>query len=111
MRDSSAAHMNLHNPWVQTGSDSVNFENELRRELGPDHPLYGSAATAIARRIDTDDVLFEVTGALPRFAVVHLTWSGRPEIDARWPAVTFFSDLKDWIERGMTPDHQAYERS
>ncbi len=95
-------------PWVPTGTDAVNFEDELRRELGPSHPLYGIPATAIARRIDTDDVLFELTGAPSRFAVVHLTWAGRRETDPRWPSVSFFSDFEDWIERGMTRDHQEY---
>jgi hypothetical protein len=108
MQDNFGGYGDWLEPWVRTGADAVNFENELRRELAPDHPLYGCSATAVARRVDTDDVLFELTGAPSRFAVVHLTWSGRPEIDARWPSVEFFSDFDDWIERGMTLDHQEY---
>jgi hypothetical protein len=108
MKDGFARDVNWLTPWIQTGADAVGLEDELRRELGPDHPMYGISVTAIARRIDTDDVLFELTGVPFPYAEVHLTWSGRRE-PAQWTGVEFFSGLKDWIDRVMVPNHQEHE--
>jgi hypothetical protein len=64
---------------------------ELLRELADGHPLYGRAARAIARRIDCDDVAFDVGGS--GLCVVHLTWAGRG--DARWPRFEFVDHLPE----------------
>jgi hypothetical protein len=93
-------------PWTPVESEAANLEAELQRELAPGHPLYGHPAQAIARRIDCDDVLFAAMSPPGRIAVVHLTWSGQPETDPRWPAVVVFANLDDWVTRGMRPDHE-----
>lgn len=41
------------------------MEEEARKEISPEHPLYGKSLTAIARRADCDDVLFEIDGVQP----------------------------------------------
>jgi hypothetical protein len=51
---------------------------EARREMTAGHELHGRIDTAIARCTGCDDVVFRLktdTG----FALVHLTWSGKPE--------------------------------
>lgn len=55
-------------------------------------------ATAIVESLDEPSVV----------AVVHLTYSKRPETDPSWPETTLFESLEDWIERGMKPDHEAF---
>lgn len=63
-------------PWYAVNNPE-GLAAELRRELGPGHPLDGRSLRVIGRRDDCDDVLV----ALPdsHVAVVHLTWSGRRE--------------------------------
>lgn len=82
------------------------LEAELARELSPDHALSGMAARAIAKRIDRDDVLFEVPGI--GYAVVRLTWSGPGESSPKWPSTTIFSSHEEWRAQGMMPDHEGY---
>jgi len=60
-------------------------ENELYKELSPGHILFALKAKAIARRDDCDDVLFEIIDNSKRYAMVHLTWSGREESNGKWP--------------------------
>lgn len=90
-------------PWVavENGEPLV---LQLTREVRRAHPLFEVAATALARRCDNDDVLFQVDLAEARFAVVHLTWSLRGT-DSIWPHTTFYRDLNDWTGRCMVRDH------
>ncbi len=78
---------------LTTGTREV-FEAELIKEVGPGHKLLGQQATAIARRLDQDDVLFVL--ADNRVAEVHLTWGYRTESDPRWPRTTVYSSLGEW---------------
>lgn len=73
-------------PWGAIGSPDLAtaLVIELHRELGPGHVLYGKKVQAIACRQDCDDVLFLIDGA-EACAVVHLTYSQRPEPDPAWP--------------------------
>ncbi len=96
-------------PWMPIGEGGAVFEKELRREVSRRHPLYRRAAAAIGRRVDNDDVLFEVEDGTRRCAVVHLTW--RRERSAEWPWTTFFDDLESWRRDCMIPDNQDYTRS
>jgi hypothetical protein len=82
------------------------LEVELRNETGAGHPLFGQKAISVGRRYDTDDVLFLLLEHPAALAVVHLTWTGRPERNSGWPQTTFYSSLEDWIERCMKPDHE-----
>ncbi len=70
--------MTLPDGWHECASTASALEAELQRELSPGHPLFGKTMRAIARRLDCDDALFTVVGA-STVAMVHLTWSGRPE--------------------------------
>jgi len=63
-------------PWqiISDSADAVRLSTELSSEVPPNHALYGLKATAVANRIDRDDVLFNVDGGSASFAVVHLSW-------------------------------------
>ncbi len=80
---------------------------ELQREIPSTHVLFGIKATAVAHRIDQDDVLFELEGHMP-LAVVHLTWSYLRETDPRWPETTLFESWEHWVREEMLPAHDDY---
>ena len=81
---------------------------ELNRELRADSELHGIEAKAIAIRCDCDDVLFRIEGRAEKFAVVHLTWSGKNDQNEGWPSTELFDDAEDWRIRCMIPDHEDY---
>ena len=85
------------------------LEAELRNEVGETHPLHGRKAISVARRQDSDDVLFLLLDHPSPLAVVHLTWTGRPERNSNWPQTTFYTSLQDWVELCMKPDHAEFE--
>ena len=60
------------------------------------HSLFGESHVALARRIDCDDVLFEVDGG-PAVAVVHLSYA--VESDPQWPATEMFTSLAEFEEQ------------
>jgi len=82
---------------------------ELQRELPPGHMLAGRLVETFAwREGATDDVLFRHTGETDRFTVIHLSWLGRTEIDAKHPTVEYdgtFAGFLDEEKRlyGLTP--------
>ena len=97
-------------PWEPIDSaDSAKFEDEYVAEIGKAHPLYGVPVKTIARRIDRDDVLFQLLRHLCDYAVVHLTWSGREESDAACPACQIYADDDDLMEQCIRPTNQEYE--
>ena len=100
------AAMQLLDPWYRA---VPGLEKELGNELSAGHPLYGRKAISVARRQDSDDVLFLLLDHPSPLAVVHLTWTGRPERTSNWPQTTFYSSLRDWVERCMKPDHAEFE--
>jgi hypothetical protein len=102
------AHIEWLKPWERLQGSGEAFVNELQTELPYDHALHGVAVVAVARRIDCDDVLFATADPAKPLAVVHLTWAGRTEGDARWPTTTLFHDWQDWVERRLLPDHREY---
>jgi len=89
-------------PWRAVVSG---LEVELKNEVGEGHALYGQKAISVARRFDTDDVLFLLLEHPSPLAVVHLTWTGRTEQNRNWPHTTFYASLDDFVERRMKPDH------
>ena len=95
-------------PWVAVGSERASFEAELRRELSPNNALSGFNLQAIGRRVDCDDVLFEVRDDKANFelALVHLTWSGKAETNP-WPLMKLFADAEAFIKQ-MIFDAQDY---
>ena len=95
-------------PWVAVGSEGASFEEELRRELAADNVLSNFNMQAIGRRVDCDDVLFEVRDEKANFklALVHLTWSGKVE-SSPWPITKLFADAEAFVNQ-MLLDAQDY---
>lgn len=93
-------------PWTAVEEQDGPLVDGLRREVCPGHPLYGAQTRALARRIDQEDVLFEVLAPERRLAVVHLT--GKCEDDPRWPHVVFLPDFDTWANLIMRVDHEEY---
>jgi hypothetical protein len=93
-------------PWsgIQDPKVCGRLEAELRRELIPTHVLFGLHVTALAQRVDQDDVLFALEDG--RVADVHLTWARHPETDPRWPGTELFPSLVAWVADRMIPDRQ-----
>jgi hypothetical protein len=101
-------------PWIppwqpisQRGREA--YEHELRLEVSPGHPLFEVRATAVGRTCHDDNVLFHLHQHGAMFAVVHLTFRGRPEKDVKWPQVTLYRNLDHWIMRGMLMDAARFE--
>jgi hypothetical protein len=92
-------------PWQSLISDYHALE--LKREVSNNHPLFGQNLIAIGQRVDCDDVLFYLPQYSLKFAVVHLTWSGKKE-DHPYPSTSFYATLEDWIEHCLLPDCSEY---
>lgn len=97
-------------PWEPIDDQAVaaGLCSQLKREVGPKHRLYGSAAKAVARRVDCDDVLFLLEGDETPFAVVHLTWRSSEEPDPQWPWTELFRNWDDLQEHRLMPDRGEY---
>lgn len=95
-------------PWVPVREYGHNLEQELQKEIVSGHPLYSRRVRAIAQRTDCDDVLFEVDSAEHPYAVVHLSWTGEPEHDPKWPDTQLFPTWEQWAEQRMIPDNVKY---
>jgi hypothetical protein len=78
-------------------------------EVGKEHPLYGVPVKAIARRVDSEDVLFRLLRHLCDYAVVHLTRSGREEENPSWPNCEIYVDADHLMIECITPAHAEYE--
>jgi hypothetical protein len=86
-------------PAASTGADA-----ELRREIGPQHVLYGRSFRASGVTVESDDWLFELDDGT--FAQVHLTYTPTPpEPLAAFPSTRIFATLADWMLERMLPDH------
>ena|ERR1700733_9575725 len=98
-------------PWVPISDRGRGaYIHELHMELGLDHPLYGVRANAIARTCHTDDILFQLKDhRIAEYAVVHLTFRGKPEADAQWPSVILYRDLEHFVTQRMLRDAASYE--
>lgn len=83
------------------------WEAQLRREVGPQHALFGQSALLIARRYDCDDALYQLADG--RVAVVHLTWRQGMETDPQWPRAQIFRGIEDWALECMAPDAATWE--
>jgi hypothetical protein len=94
-------------PWkpIEDPDMAKVFEEELGREVAPDHPLAGLPLVAIGKHGNTDDYLFRVDDGSGRIALTHLTWSGTRE-SSPWPESMLFASEAEWIEHGMKPDHK-----
>ncbi len=95
-------------PWIATGQYADNLVKELEREVTEGHALWKVKMRAIAQRSDSDDVLFEIESEQGKYAVVHLTWSGEPEPDSRWPDTRIFATIVSWANECMKTDHAEF---
>ena len=96
-------------PWVTVGpEEAAKLEVELTFELSLLHHLSVVDRRAVARRIDSDDILIELDPHLCECAVVHLTWSGRTEMQPGFPQTELFTTFSDFVEERMMVDHQSY---
>jgi hypothetical protein len=94
-------------PWERLEASEDAFVSELQKEMPPRHVLHGLSVINIARRIDSDDVLFVTSDPTKPLAVVHLTYHA--EYDPQWPYTTLYESWRDWIERCLPPEHEEYE--
>jgi hypothetical protein len=98
-------------PWVpvsERGQEAYN--QELKMEVALDHPLYGIKVKAVGRTCHTDDILFQLKDHhIAEYAVVHLTFRGKPEPDPMWPSVILYRDLEHFITQRMLRDAAAFE--
>lgn len=94
-------------PWdpVEAGEG---LDDELRREVGPGHPLHRVATRTVARRQDRDDVLFALEDGTGRVAVVHLTWTSSPPEEPPWPSTRLFPSLEAWAATDLVEDHREF---
>jgi hypothetical protein len=80
-------------PWRELGAqEALILENELRLEVRNGHPLFAQPFKALARKDDSDEVLFAYT---KKYAVVHLTYSGKGELSPDYPWTLQFNSLDD----------------
>ena len=76
--------------------DRRRFREELEREVGEQHILWGATVEVIARSYRADDILVLLDGSV---AEVHLTWTGKREMDSRWPRTGMFRDIEAWLRK------------
>jgi hypothetical protein len=96
--------------WFYPDADTaLTLHAELLRELPPGHLLTGRVVDVFAWRGGaTDDVLFRHRDEPERFTVIHLSWLGRTEINAEYPAVEFDGPFAAFLAAekrlyGLTP--------
>lgn len=96
-------------PWevVEDTKRAGEFECELYKEIGPDHPLHGRKLSAWLTCTACDDVLVGLdieeacAGRVPfAYAVVHPTWIGKRE-RLPCPDADVFSSPNDALDRLM----------
>ena len=91
-------------PWELVDKDMAKrFEDELKKELRHDHILSGSTFEAVAASTMTDDVLFTTDSEHGILALVHLTWSGKPDQYAAWPSTSFYDSWATFRDSEMIP--------
>ena len=94
--------MQVLEPWMAVPvAQRAALERQLAAEISAKDELWGHRATAIARRQDNDDVLYEIDGI--GFVVVHLTWTK----SAFHPRRTIYTSLRAF-EPVMQQDHRDF---
>ena len=90
-------------PWEPVAPEAARtLEAELHLELAPHHPLFGTSARILARRIDRDDVALDLGER--RYAVAHLTWAGKPDPQSGFPVSTVYASaasLQDRVDQDV----------
>jgi hypothetical protein len=91
-------------PWVLIENYADELVAELVCELSEKHVLYKKPVKALARRKDCSDVSFQICDSSEQFAVVHLTWSGKQDLHAKFPWTEIFASLEEFDKNRMQPD-------
>lgn len=99
--------LNILRPWQQIENPQF-YENELKKEIGILHPLFWKKVTAIGKRSDRDDVLFEVTGAR-KYAVVHLSY--KKEYSRTFPVTHLYQDWTDLFKNRLLQEHRDWQNA
>jgi hypothetical protein len=86
--------------WVTDTQERAILEDELAREMPPQHLLNGKAVQLIARHEKRDDFLFWLGNS--EVAQVHLTWS--IETDPSFPHSQIFATFEQWVKTGGRMD-------
>lgn len=97
-------------PWHLVNPDmAASAEAQLCAEIGPQHILFNlkEEAVAIAKRQDQDDVLYALDDG--RFAIVHLTYSLKPEPNPNYPDTQIFSAYQDFLDDALYPDAASWK--
>jgi hypothetical protein len=96
-------------PWkpLDSGSEVPAIQRQLEQEITAEHPLHGKQATAIARRIDSDDVLVRLGDGT--YANVHLPWSrpGSERSPGKHPSFFVYGSLDAFVS-AMQKDVDEY---
>jgi hypothetical protein len=115
----------VENPWEDISiNQKIGYEDELHKELGlgrkfifdffkldrEKHELADFEFSALSKYGCDDDVLFIVRkqNFEKKFAVIHLTWKGKKEING-FPDIDFFNDLNEFKNIRMYPDKNEWE--
>lgn len=84
-------------PWrpLEYQVEREGLPRQLKREVSPDHPLWGLDAEVIGRADTNDDILVSCSDG--RLAIVHLTW-GRGWGNAEYPGTVFYDTAAELNE-------------
>lgn len=93
-------------PWCEfiPGQGEV-FLEELKRELSPGHPLYGTELLPLGHSGAADDALFGAEDG--RVFQVHLTLSRRAE-QPPVPRTRVYVNADEWVQQVMLPANEDY---
>jgi hypothetical protein len=97
-------------PWhqIEESMHQLGLQRELKTEIGPQHPLWGSDPVVFGRHGGTDDVVVALSGE--RYAIVHLVWHGHIDAHPRnYPATTIYPDLEG-LKRGLAEEARQWKR-
>jgi hypothetical protein len=112
-------------PWENLSIEQkISFEDELNKELGlksnsifnflkkkkAKHKLNGFNFSALCKYKCNDDILFVARKKEfeKEFAIIHLTWKGKQEVDG-FPGIDFFNNFEEFKKNRMYPDKKKWE--
>jgi hypothetical protein len=94
---------NLPEPWYWSDQD---LSRQLETEISVDHILNNKEVKTIARRLDNDDIIFQLNEG--GYAVVHLTWQKYPHSDNKWPLTKLYTNWNEVYENVILEDSKDF---